>query len=236
MRIAALYDVHGNLPALEAVLADVRREGVDAIVAGGDVLYGPWQQECVERLHDVGALFVRGNCEREVLTAGTERALWCLSRLGDLDLEEIAAWPLTRELQVEGLGRIVFCHATPTSDDAMVTRVTPDDAVAAALSGVEADVVVCGHTHVQFDRRLPSGLRVVNAGSVGVAYEHVPGAYWALVGPDVALHRTDYDTEEIAEQVVASGFPGADEWFGAALRGETSPEEATAEFEGRRGG
>jgi putative phosphoesterase len=235
MRVAALCDIHGNLPALEAVLAEVQNEGVDAIVAGGDVLYGPWQRECVERLRDAGALFVRGNCEREVLTGESERDRWCRGRLGDLDLEDVAAWPLVRELAVDGLGRVLFCHATPSSDDAVVTRITPEDEVDRALGGVEADVVVCGHTHVQFDRRLVSGLRVVNVGSVGVPYERVAGAYWALVGPDVAMRRTDYETEGVAERVRASGFPDADDWFGPALRGEVSPEEATAHFEGRRG-
>ncbi len=147
VRVAALYDIHGNLPALEAVLADVRREGVDAIVAGGDVLYGPWQRECVERLREAAALFVRGNCERVVLTGESDRDRWCREQLGDLDVDEIAAWPLVREIEVDGLGRVVFCHATPSSDDAIVTRITPDDMVDQALGDVTADVVVCGHTH-----------------------------------------------------------------------------------------
>ena len=234
MRVAALYDVHGNLPALTAVLLDVEREGVDTIVCGGDVVWGPFQHECIDLLRRAGARFLAGNCERDVVSGDSEQDLWCRARLGEDDRAEIASWPATVELAVEGLGRVVCCHATPRSDEEIITSVTPDDVVTAALCDVGADLVVCGHTHVQFDRRPPGGPRVVNAGSVGLPYEHVPAAYWALLADDVELRRTEYDVGEAAAALVGTGFPHGDDVFGAALRGEVAPEKATAQFEARR--
>jgi predicted phosphodiesterase len=234
VRIAALYDVHGNLPALRAVLRDVERERVDVVVCGGDVTWGPFQHECIELLRAVDALFLAGNCERDVLHGDSERDVWCRAQLDADDRAAIASWPLTIEVDGAGPGRIACCHATPRSDEEIVTRITPDDAVAAAFGDVAADVVVCGHTHVQYDRRLPAGPRVVNAGSVGLAYEDVPAAYWTLVGDAVEHRRTEYDLPAAVTALVGSGFPGADEVFGAALRGEVSPGEATAHFEAQR--
>ena len=79
---------------------------------------------------------------------------------------------------------MLFCHATPQNDVDVFTERTPEERVAPCFAGVDADLVVCGHTHMQFDRTI-AGVRVVNAGSVGMAYEEAPGAYWALLGPDV---------------------------------------------------
>ena len=235
MRVAALSDVHGNLPALEAVLADVARERVDEIVVCGDVLWGPFQEECLVLLRDVGARALAGNCERDVLHGSTDRDTWCRERLGAAARAEVQGWPATIRLDVDGVGRVLFCHATPSSDTAIVTRITPDDAVAEAVGESVAEVVVCGHTHVQFDRQLPGGTRLVNAGSVGLAYEDEPGARWALIGPDVVLCRTAYDTEAAAAAIVSSGFPQADDLFGASLRGEIAAASATEHFEEQRG-
>ncbi len=199
MRLAALYDVHGNLPALDAVLAEVAEEGVDGIVCGGDLVAGPFPVEVLERL--VGRAdvrFLRGNADRLVFDGVDEHGQdWAgmRERLGESALAELASWPLTVEFDIDGLGHALFCHAVPTADEPIFTRITPDDDVARLLGDVDAEVVVCGHTHVQFDRLLPSGLRVVNAGSVGMPYEGRRGAFWALLGPDVELRRTAYDTE-----------------------------------------
>jgi diadenosine tetraphosphatase ApaH/serine/threonine PP2A family protein phosphatase len=106
----------------------------------------------------------------------------------------------------EALGPSLFCHATPESDGALITKATPDDAHAKVLTNVEQQMVVCGHTHMQFDRKTATH-RVVNPGSVGMPYEHEPGAYWALLGPDVRLQRTSYDTAAAVETIRASGFP-----------------------------
>ena len=210
MRAAALADVHGNLPALEAVLADIERSGVDLVVCCGDVA-GPLGDECVNRLAALGerARLVRGNADEGV------------------------DWPLTVELDVEHLGRVVFCHGSPRSENEILTRVSPAHRVAAALAGVDADVVVGGHTHVQFDR-VVAGRRLVNAGSVGMPYEGVRGAFWALLGPDVDLRRTDYDVDAAASLLESTAFPGAAEQAGW-LRDPPDPDEVSSYFEGEAG-
>jgi len=234
MRVAALYDVHGNLPALEAVLAEVATQNVDAIVVGGDVLWGPLQSECLTALRAVGARFLSGNCEREVIGAVGESSRWCREQLTTDEVAFVSAWPATVELDVDDLGHVVFCHATPHSDEENLTGLTPDDEVASALSGVYADVVVCGHTHVQLDRRVPNAPRLVNAGSVGLPYQGEPGAFWALLDADVEFRRTPYDVEGAIAALSDTGFPSAVDVFAESLRGAISAESATAHFESKR--
>jgi predicted phosphodiesterase len=236
VQVAALYDVHGNLPALEAVLAELEREGgADEIVVGGDVVWGPMQSECLELLQSAGATFVSGNCERAVLNPASDADRWCSERLVERERVFVASWPLVVERDIDGLGPVVFCHATPRDDEAILTRITPDTAVAAALAGIDASVVVCGHTHVQFDRQVPDGPRLVNAGSVGLPYEGVQGAFWALLGPGIGLRSTAYDVELSLAQLRDKGFPGFDEIFTRSLEGQVAAGDATAEFESRRG-
>jgi predicted phosphodiesterase len=233
VRVAALFDVHGNAPAVEAVLADVASEGVDLIVAGGDVLWGPLQSECIALLRGAGASFVSGNCERDVLESRTESAAWCNDRLTPADRGLVATWPPMLELDVDVLGRVLFCHATPRSDEENVTRLTSDDDLAVALVGTDAEVVVGGHTHVQLDRRVPGGGRLVNAGSVGLPCQGEPGAFWAILGPDVELRRTPYDIDRALALLSGSGFPHAGA-FEDAIRGRIRAESATAYFESTR--
>jgi predicted phosphodiesterase len=234
MRVAALYDIHGNLAALEAVLEEVEREEVDAIVVGGDVLYGPFQSECLALLRERGSRFLAGNCEREVLDAVDETSAWCRDRLAPDELAFVTAWPRVVGLEIRELGPVLFCHATPRSDTENVTRLTPDADVADALEGVQANVVVCGHTHVQHERLVANRPRLVNAGSVGLPYEGRPGAFWTLLGPDVGFRRTSYDVEAAIESATGSGFPSASKIFGESLRGAVSAESATAYFESLR--
>ena len=222
MRVAALYDVHGNLPALDAVLAEV---DADVILVGGDAVAGPWPAETLARLRGLegDVHFIRGNADREIAeqTPGLAPAHlmeFVRSRLSAAEIDFLGSLPLTESIGVDGLGDVLFCHATPRNDEEIFTCISPDDRWRAALDGVEADVVVCGHTHIQFDRRIDD-IRLINAGSVGMPYEHEPGAYWALLGPDVELLRTPYAPADIA----ASGWP--DEWPAA------TPEEATEFFE-----
>ena len=243
MQIAALYDVHGNLPALEAVLADPRCAAADLVVSGGDVVAGPMPAECVDRLEAEGnrVRYLMGNGDRETVWTTTddpgfaESLRWSANRLGEARLARIAAWPATVELGVAGLGTVLFCHGTPSSDTAILTPATPDTDVAAVLAGVEAEVVVCGHTHVQYHRNVGE-MRVVNAGSVGMPYEGSPDARWALVGDDgVELVSTPYDAVAALELLSSKGCPAL-EWFSRPLRGEVTAEEATADFESRRRG
>jgi predicted phosphodiesterase len=236
VRVAALYDVHGNLPALLAVLDEVSHEDVDAVVAGGDVLWGAFQSECISALRAAGARFISGNCEREVLSEDDESSTWCRRQLSPEEVELASAWPPTVELDVDGLGHVLFCHATPRSDVEILTRVTPDEEIAEALSGAGTDVVLCGHTHVQHDRSVPGAPRLVNAGSVGLPYQGERGAFWALLGPSVEFRRTPYDVEAALASLTESGFPSAADIYGDSLLGIASAESATAYFESKRRG
>jgi predicted phosphodiesterase len=226
-RIAALYDIHGNLPALEAVLEDVRRAGVDRIVVGGDVVPGPMPRETLGRLLslDVPVQFIHGNGDREVLARmrglDTEwfrgarpewRApiQWTAEQLRGGDEQVLASWPATCRVDVPGLGEVLFCHATARNDTDVVTRLTPDDRVRPHFESVEASLVVCGHTHMQFDRHV-GNLRVVNAGSVGMPFQP-PGAYWLLLGPGVGFRHTRYDLDAAAKRVRATAYPQASQF------------------------
>jgi predicted phosphodiesterase len=243
VRIAALYDVHGNLPALEAVLADQRLADAELIVSGGDLVAGPFPAECLDLLESLEgrARFLSGNGDREVVTpTGGEQwhrdvGGWSAARLTPERVARVRSWPGTVEVDVRGLGRVLFCHATPTSDLPILTRATPEEDVLRELGDVAADVVVCGHTHVQYDRRV-GATRLVNAGSVGMPYEGSPDARWALLGPDgIELVATPYDAATAYEELARTGFP-LEEWLGPSLRGEVSAAEATDEFERRRRG
>jgi putative phosphoesterase len=239
VRVAAFNDIHGNLPALEAVLDEVPAEGVDAIVCGGDVVTGPFSVEVYDLLsgrHDVR--FLHGNADRFVVEGIDEYDQdWEAERrrLGEERVATIATWPTTVELEISDLGRTLFCHAIPSADEPIFTRLTPDEILAELIGDVEADLVVVGHTHVQFDRRLQNGLRVVNAGSVGMPYEGRRGAYWALLGDDVVLRRTEYDTEAAVRAILETGAPNGEQLAGYLLE-PRDPDEVSAFFEEQRVG
>jgi putative phosphoesterase len=220
MRVAAIYDIHGNLPALEAVLAEIRREKVDQILVGGDVMPGPMTREALAYLRTIETpmLFIKGNGDRAALEerAGKDSGVPPRFRvliqhsaraLSDTDAREIASWPEKIRMEVAGLGPVLFCHATPRNDTEIFTRRTAEERLLPVFAGVEERVVVCGHTHMQFDRMV-GNTRVVNAGSVGMPFAE-PGAYWALLGPDIELRRTPYDLEKAADLIRATDYPDA---------------------------
>jgi putative phosphoesterase len=235
-RVAALYDVHGNLPALEAVLTEVAGERPDLVVVGGDLVVGPMPRPSLEALLELGdrVLFIRGNTDRAVLEpvedGWRKRYLWVRDQLTEEQVAAIAEWPETAVVEIERLGPTLFCHGSPRSDEEILTRATPPERLRPILADVEEALVVCGHTHVQFDRTW-EGTRLVNAGSVGMPYEGRPGAHWALFGPDVELRRTPYDFEEAAEQVRASGMPEAEQFATDYVLSAYTAEEATELFE-----
>lgn len=241
MRVAALYDIHGNLPALEAVLAEVEDAHPDVVLVGGDVALGPFPRETLERLDSLaeGVRFIRGNADRMLVEAAgdsagpspwPERQAWTRAQLTDEQRRLFASLRQTAALDVDGLGEVLFCHGSPRSDEEIITRATSADRLSDVLSGVEQRVVVCGHTHVQFDRTI-GGVRLVNAGSVGMPYEDEPGAYWALLGPDVELRRTEYDLERAADAIRATGFPDADGFADEQVLHPAGADEATEHFE-----
>jgi predicted phosphodiesterase len=221
LKTAALYDIHGNLPALQAVLKELPRAGVTQIVVGGDVMPGPMALEVLALLDrlEMPVHYLRGNGDREVVSLKTtgqstvpEPYLagmkWNAGQLTPAQAAKVSAWPATLELEVPGVGRVMFVHATPRNDTEIFTKVTTEDRLRPAFEGVTASLVVCGHTHMQFDRRVGS-TRIVNAGSVGMPFGD-PGAYWLLLGPAVELRKTPYDLARAAERIRATSFPGAD--------------------------
>jgi predicted phosphodiesterase len=226
MRVAALYDIHGNLPALEAVLAEVRHAGVDRIVVGGDVLPGPMPGETISSLLSLTLPvdFIRGNGETAVLDqlAGRQSARvpesyrpairWNAERIRGDHGSAVAGWPLTHRMVIPGVGSVLFCHATPRNEDECFTSLTPEERLLAIFDEPGVQVVVCGHTHMQFDRMI-GRTRVVNAGSVGMPFG-APGADWLLLepGPEVQLRHTGYDLAAAASRIRATSFPGAEDY------------------------
>jgi putative phosphoesterase len=208
-RVAALADVHGNAPALEAVLADVELAEPDLIVFCGDLTWGSLPRETLElvRALQVPARFVRGNADRAVATdTESQRGPWMASMHSDEDLAFLAGFEPTVFLEVDGLGTVCFSHGSPRSDEECVTERTPEDRVRELSAGVDAHTIVTAHTHMQYDRRV-AGLRLLSPGSVGLPYEGRRGAYWAVLGPDVELRRTDYDVEAAVELMLATDDP-----------------------------
>ena len=219
--MAAIYDIHGNLPALEAVLQDISQAGVDRVVVGGDVLPGPMPRETLTCLMDlnVPVRFIQGNGERAVLEqmAGTDSGTvpeqirevvrWVAEELKPEQKRLLAGWPQTLRVEVRGLGEVLFCHATPRSDTEIFTRLTPEDRLLPIFEGLNVPLVICGHTHMQFDRMIRR-VRVVNAGSVGMPFGK-PGAYWLLLGPGVEFRHTPYDLTKAAERIRGTNYPQA---------------------------
>jgi putative phosphoesterase len=223
MRIAALYDIHGNLPALEAVLKELSRESVDQIVIGGDVLPGPMPRETLDMLLALKTptRFILGNGEVAILQrlAGEPVANvrpdvlpiieWTADQLRPEHVVAISRWPKTTTIEHESLGGILFCHGTPRDENEIFTRLTADDRLTQVFSGIDASLVVCGHTHMQFKGNL-GDLQIVNAGSVGLPFGQ-PGAYWLVIDSECELRCTNYDLEQAAVRIRATDYPQADQ-------------------------
>ena len=242
MRIAALFDIHGNVPALEVVLEDVRRAKVDEVIVGGDVFPGPMPFEALSLLRalDIPVRFIKGNGDRVVLQArkgddisevpGPYRNVvrWAAQSLSDADYAQIVDWPRMLRLTVDGAGEVLFCHATPRNDTEIFTRRTLESRLLPVFEDVNVRLVVCGHTHMQFDRMV-GRTRIVNAGSVGMPFGE-PAAYWLLVGPDVELRRTTYDLSRAAARIRETDYPQADEFATESILRPPSEEQMLAAY------
>lgn len=246
MRVAALCDIHGNLPALEAVLAEVRDAGIDEVIVGGDALPGPMPVETLDLLAalHLPVRYIRGNGDRETLAAVDGHELvtvpvahqppvrWGAAELRPDQVTSIRTWPVTTAIQLPGIGPVLFCHATPRSDTEIFTRATPEARIAVAFGEVRAAMVVCGHTHMPFDRTI-AGVRVVNAGSVGMPFGE-PGAYWLLLdGDGPHFRRTPFDLEAAAARIRATAYPGAEAFAENHVLAPPGEEQMIAAFEGR---
>lgn len=224
MRVAAIYDIHGNLPALEVVLHAIREAEVELVVVGGDVVPGPMVRESLTRLlnFDIPVRFIQGNGEIDALAemsgAGPVRVpeqfrevvRWSAQQLYPEHEYLLASWTKTFSLVIGGLGTVLFCHATPRDDNEIFTRLTPEEVLLPIFEGLNVSMVVCGHTHMQFDRMIGS-TRVVNAGSVGMPFGE-PGADWLLLDPEVQLQHTSYDLAEAAERIRRTRYPQAEDF------------------------
>jgi len=210
--VAVIADVHGNAPALRAVLAEIEREQPDLIVSCGDLTWGPLPEETYELARGLNARWVRGNADRAVLegVSETERERWMQAHHTEAMRGFLGAFEENVVVEVDGLGAVRFCHGSPRSDEECVTPETPEQRVREFSAGVDERVIVTAHVHIQFDRGA-AGIRTVNAGSVGLPYEGRPGAYWALLGPDVELRRTEYDVDAAVERFRASGQPNVEQ-------------------------
>jgi predicted phosphodiesterase len=189
---------------------------------------------------DVPVQFIRGNGEGAVLAemAGTgvsgvperfrEVLRWVGQQLPPEYERVMSGWPETLSMEIEGLGEVLFCHATPRNDSEIFTRLTPEERLLPVFEGVSAPVVVCGHTHMQFDRTVGS-VRVVNAGSVGSPFGEA-GAYWLLLGSDVQFRHTLYDLTQAAERVRGTNYPLAQEFAARDILHPPSEAEALEIF------
>jgi predicted phosphodiesterase len=204
--------VHGNAPALAAVLADLEREQPDLIVSGGDLTWGPLPEETFALASRLEARFVRGNADRALLenVSSTERERWMQAHHTPEMRDFLAGFEDYVVVDVDGLGPVRFCHGSPRSDEECVTPETPEARVREFSAGVAERVIVTAHVHIQFDREV-AGIRSVNAGSVGLPYEGRRGAYWAVLGPDIVLRRTEYDLDETVALYRASGQPDVEQ-------------------------
>ena len=239
MKVLALYDIHGNTDALEAVLGDPRAADPDVVVIGGDVVPGQFARDTLELLEalPVPVHWIRGNGEREVAAAaaltGAPQDDDLAARTAALSAIELGAeraaalgeLPLTLELD-----GALFCHASPRRDDEMLTRISSPDRWEEALTDVTAALVVAGHTHQQDDRQVGE-TRFVNAGSVGMPYEGDGAARWLWVEDGVPdLLQTPYDFRAAGARILAAGWPDR-ESINASLVDPVDPMFVTRLFE-----
>lgn len=236
-RIGVISDPHGNLPALEAVLAELEREELDGLVCLGDVAVGPQPAETLARVRGLGCPIVKGNWDEwfsegipaaepgnEIAKKLVEIGEFWVAQLSAADLEAMRGFVPTVELDLGGGATALCFHGSPTSNLEGIYSVTPDEALEQILGAARAPVLLCGHTHLQMLRRYGTSV-VVNPGSVGLPFSDwaphtiriAPWAEYAILGWDdgrlrLDLRRTTYDVDALLEQCLESGMPHARWW------------------------
>ncbi|SEN45716.1 phosphoesterase, MJ0936 family [Amphibacillus marinus] len=215
MRVAAIYDIHGNLSALEAVLTEINKNHVDRVIVGGDLVWGPEPRQVMELLlkQKDEFLFIRGNADREVATRYTKGLdeltaklnNWCADQLSPHQLSFLNNLPEKLSLNIDGLGEVLFVHGSPRSDEEAIRVSTTEGEIESMLTSTTQEIIVCGHTHIQFDR-VVANKRIINPGSVGLQ-SRATGACWALLGPEIELKMTQYDVKKANARILKSSAP-----------------------------
>ena len=200
---------------------------------------GPAARETVALLRELPAPFVlvRGNAERALFEflddparAERLREQWMLEAHSEDDVAFVRQAVEGSTAEVDGLGPVRFCHGSPRSDEELITYATPEDRLLEAMEGRPERVLVSAHTHIQFDREA-AGIRSINPGSVGMPYMGEPGAFWAVLGPDVELRRTAYDVDEAVRRYRESDDPLAEQMVEILLAPPTPGEVIASEEE-----
>jgi len=226
MRIAAIYDIHGNFPALQAVVAEISKASIDLILVGGDVIAGPMPVETLQLLEKtskkIPMQFIHGNAESELirfvngkdingLTKNSEAIThWLAKELNSEQIEFISTWAKIRQLKLDNGKEILFCHATPDNDIDIFTQLSLESELIPVFKNLKASIVICGHTHMQFDREI-ANIRVINAGSVGMPFGHT-GADWLIIDNEISFMHSDYNLEKAAISIRKTNYPQADQF------------------------
>lgn len=248
MRIAVISDTHGNLLALDAVLADLDSAGpLDEIIMAGDFAFGgPFPAECIERIRERGLRAVRGNTDEfivEVATVGARPAReveagqrhgplqieidrWAVERLTEDQIDYLAALPLQITIPNPDSGPLAIVHATPWSSHPPVSAGAPEAIARRMLDASGGRALGYGHIHIQYQRRL-DGRLLAAVGSVGLPFDGDQRAAYAVFtstgdGWDVDFRRVSYDVDAAIDQVLRSGVPNAAA-FATTLRSASPP-------------
>ncbi|MFD5795348.1 metallophosphoesterase family protein [Streptomyces diastatochromogenes] len=245
-RLAVLSDIHGVLPALESVLAEPEVAAADGIVLTGDITAGPQPSEVLDLLRSLGdrVRWVGGNADRELVEyrRGERTEIpdpigpFAAQALSEEQVDFLAALPRTLTLRVRGLGKVLFCHATPRDDEEVVLVDSRPERWAEVFTDLApgTGTIVCGHTHMPYVR-LAQGRLVVNPGSVGMPYGR-PGAHWCLLGPGADLRVTSYDIPAAITRLTAEcAYPDIAEWADFYLNSRVTDTEALGVFGPRDG-
>jgi putative phosphoesterase len=247
MKVAAIYDIHGNLPALNAVLEEISKISPDLILVGGDIVSGPMPRATLNRLLEleIKVYCIQGNADREVVTAFDglpldenmpedvrEATIWVAKQLEYRHRNFLAQLPKQVVLPIDNLGDMLFCHGSPRSDEEIITVATPEARLREMLIGVKQNIIVCGHTHMQFNRHL-GDKEIVNAGSVGMPYGE-PGAYWLSLDSQIELRKTTYDLQQAAKDIRNSGYPQAQDFADNNVLTPPTATEAITVFEQKK--